>query len=64
MRFIVVVVMALLSLACSKQGVYQSVQDGGKTECQKYFGDEYDRCAEKYSKPYGEYQQDREEAIK
>jgi len=54
----------LLSLACSQRTVYDSVQAGGETECQRYFGDEYDKCVEKYAKPYDDYESDRQDAIK
>ena len=52
----------LVSCAGSK-GAYEAIQTGQKSDCQALFGDEYDKCIEKYSKPYDEYKRDRDEVL-
>lgn len=56
--------------ACSQQGsfsekgAYEAVQTGGRNQCQNLPQAEYDRCIAQYSKPYEEYERDREELEK
>lgn len=64
MKYLVILPLLLLSLSCSNKGTYEAIQIGQKNDCQKLFGDEYDKCIEKYSKPYDEYKRDREALIK
>ena len=53
-----------LLVSCSgSKGTYEAIQTGQKNECQKLYGDEYDKCVEKYSKPYDEYKRERDEAL-
>ena len=56
-----VALIPLFLLACSKQGVYEAVQNGQKLECDKYYGSEYDKCVSQYSKSYDDYERDRQE---
>jgi len=66
MRYLLVLLVSLLSVSCSnssKKGTYEAIQTGQKNECQALFGNEYDRCVEKYSKPYDEYHREREEVL-
>jgi hypothetical protein len=64
MKYLSLLALLFLVSACSQKGAYESIQIGGKHDCQKLYGDEYDKCVEPYTKPYDEYQRDREEALK
>lgn len=56
-------VLILSSAACSDKDVYNAVQGGQTTECQPLYGAEYDRCMQRYSKPFDEYLRERQEVL-
>ncbi|WP_290579971.1 hypothetical protein [Ketobacter sp.] len=60
LRFILMPVLVTALMACSSKGTYEAIQNGQKNDCQKYYGDEYDKCIEPYSKPYEDYERDRD----
>ena len=65
MKYPVILFLLFFSFSCSSQkGTYEAIQIGQRNDCQKLYGDEYDKCTEQYSKPYDEYKRDRDELIK
>jgi len=63
MKFILLTLSLVLITGCTQKGTYEAIQHGQKTDCQPLFGDEYDRCMEKYAMPYDEYKREREKAM-
>ena len=63
MKTIALTACAILLAACADKGTYEAVQIGQKNECQPLFGDEYDKCMQRYSMPYDEYKREREKAL-
>lgn len=59
---ILLVTMGLLS-ACTKQGMYESIQIGSQEQCQSLHGAEFDRCMEQFEQDYESYRQDREAVL-
>lgn len=47
--------------ACSSKGAYDSIQLNNRIECSKLPPSQYDECIERASKPYEEYERERDE---
>ncbi|TBW48225.1 hypothetical protein EZI54_21555 [Marinobacter halodurans] len=59
MRFMVVVLFILASAGCSNRGMYESMQSTGERECGTLPPGAYERCMDRYSKDYDEYERER-----
>lgn len=55
------VTMIFLS-ACSEKAVYDNIQLNNRLQCDKVPLPEYDDCMSRASKPYEEYERERQEA--
>jgi hypothetical protein len=53
---------AILLSACSEKAVYDNIQLNNRLQCDKLPLSEYDDCMSRASKPYEEYERERQEA--
>ena len=53
--------MAVLISACSNRQIYEAIQNNQKLECQKLQQDEYEKCMDRLSESYDQYQNKRQE---
>jgi hypothetical protein len=58
-----VCMVALLLTGCSNKAVYDSIQFNNRNECNKVPPSQYEECIERASRPYEEYESEREKAI-
>jgi len=60
-----ILILVPMLVSCSgPRGAYESIQTAQRSECLYMAGDEYNKCIEKYSKPYDEYKRERDEILK
>lgn len=50
--------------ACSHQQMYDAMRVNQQNECLKLPREAYERCMEEMNRPYGQYEAQRQEAIK
>lgn len=56
-------ILMLVLTACSNRAVYENIQQNNRNRCIKEPPARYDECMARASKPYEEYEREREEAI-
>lgn len=62
--FRILLVFVLSAMAgCSTQGVYNDIQESNRQACQKVPPPQYDECIERSSKPYRDYERERDAVI-
>ena len=64
MKIIGITILILLSCGCSNQATYEALQQGQRNECEKLPQGQYEDCMREADVPYGQYERERQEAIK
>ena len=62
MKGVLLFTAAILLCACSEKAVYDNIQLNNPLQCDKVPLSEYDDCMSRASKPYEDYERERQEA--
>ncbi|WP_415038896.1 hypothetical protein [Alcanivorax sp.] len=62
MKGVLLFTAAILLCACSEKAVYDNIQLNNRLQCDKVPLSEYDDCMSRASKPYEDYERERQEA--
>lgn len=63
MNILLLLLLPLIT-ACTHQQLYQTVQNNRQNTCHEQPANKYDECMDKYSKPYDEYEKERQAILK
>ena len=58
-----IAILSLLSVACSHQALYDTIQANERQACQKLLPSQYEDCIRHTEKPYAKYEKEREEVL-
>lgn len=63
MRIYLLLIFTIFVGACSNKAVYENIQSNNRNDCAKLPQSQYDECLERTSKPYEEYERERQEVL-
>lgn len=61
MRTPLILLLGMLSAACAERATYEMIQENNRWKCHELPPSEYEQCIERSNKPYGQYENERQQ---